>query len=313
MRIFLAGASGAIGRRLVPILAQNGHEVTGTTRSLGKADELRRLGAEPAIVDGLDRDAVIEAVAKAKPEVVIHQLTAISGSLDLRNLDRSFAATNRLRTEGTDNLLTAARLAGVRRFVAQSFTGWPYERTGGPVKTEDDPLDPRPAKGSQQSHAAIRHVENALTAAEYLQGVVLRYGGFYGPGNALGKDGEMLDMLYKRRVPIVGGGAGVWSFIHIDDAASATALAAEGGPAGIYNICDDEPAPVHEWLPYLARVIGAKPPLRVPAWLVRPIVGEFGISFMTKARGSSNAKAHRELGWTLKYPSWRQGFRDGLG
>jgi nucleoside-diphosphate-sugar epimerase len=297
----------------VPILSQNGHEIVGTTRSAGKAGELRRLGAEPVVVDGLDRDGVIEAVAQAKPDVIIHELTAISGPPSIKHFDRYFAATNRLRIEGTDNLLAAAHQAGVRRFVAQSFTGWPSERSGGPVKTEDDPLDPHPAKGSEQSHAAIRHVEDAVMSAGYVQGVVLRYGGFYGPGNALGKGGELVEMVRKRRLPIVGGGTGISSFVHIDDAARATALAAEGGPEGVYNICDDEPAPVNIWLPYLARVIGAKPPLRLPAWLVRPMIGEYGISMMTDVRGASNAKAHRELGWTLKYPSWRQGFRDGLG
>jgi len=313
MRIFVAGATGAIGRRLVPMLTKNGHEVVGTTRSPGKAHEVRDLGAEPAVVDGLDRDGVLEVVTQFKPDVVIHQLTAISGPPDIKHFDRYFAATNRLRTGGTDNLLAAAHQAGVRRFVAQSYTGWPNARTGGPVKTEDDPLPTEPVKGAAETLAAIRHTENAVTSADFVQGLVLRYGTFYGPGNGIGRGGEMVDLLSKRRLPVVGGGAGVWSFIHIDDAASATVLAAEGGPEGIYNIVDDDPAPVHEWLPYLARALGAKPPLRLPAWLARPLIGEFGVIQMTQARGSSNAKARRELGWTPHFSSWRQGFLSGLG
>lgn len=316
MRIFVAGATGAIGSRLVPMLAQNGHEVVGSTRSAAKADEVRKLGAEPVVLDALDRDAVIAAVVQAKPDVIIHQLTAISGKPDIKHFDRYFAATNRLRFEGTDNLLAAAHQAGVRRFVAQSYTGWPNQRSGGPVKTEDDPLDPRPA-GAEQTLAGIRHVEEAVMAADYVQGVVLRYGTFYGPGNAIGtdmgRDGDMIELLRKRQFPIVGGGTGIWSFIHIDDAARAAVVAAEGGPEGIYNIVDDDPAPVHEWLPYLAEAVGAKPPLHLPKWLARPLIGEFGIAQMTEVRGSSNAKARRELGWTPSWPSWRRGFREGLG
>jgi nucleoside-diphosphate-sugar epimerase len=313
MRIFVAGATGAIGSRLVPMLAQNGHEVIGTTRSATKAREVRDLGAEPAVVDGLDRDGVLDAVTRAKPDVIIHELTAISGPFDLKHFDRFFAATNRLRVEGTDNLLAAAHEAGVRRFVAQSYTGWPNARTGGPVKTEDDPLVSEPGKDATQSLAAIRHVESAVTSAAYVQGLVLRYGSFYGPGNAVGKGGEIIDMLRKRRFPIVGGGTGIWSFIHIDDAARATMRAAEGGPEGIYNIVDDDPAPVHEWLPYLAQAVGAKPPMRVPAWLARLLIGQFGVDQMTRMRGSSNAKARRELGWAPRFTSWRQGFKSGLG
>jgi nucleoside-diphosphate-sugar epimerase len=312
MRIFVAGATGAIGTRLVPMLVKNGHEVIGTTRSASRSGELRALGAEPAVVDGLDRDGVIAAVTQAKPDVIIHQLTAIS-DINVKNIDASFAMTNRLRTEGTDNLLAAAREAGVGRFVAQSYTGWPNARTGGPVKTEADPLDAHPAKGTEQTLAAIRHVESAVTTADYVHGIVLRYASFYGPGNALGKGGEMFEMIRKRRFPIVGGGTGVWSFLHIDDAASATVLAAEGTQAGIFNVSDDEPAPVHEWLPYLAQVIGAKPPMRVPAWLARLLVGEAGVSAMTQVRGSANAKARKELGWAPRYASWREGFRHGLG
>jgi 2-alkyl-3-oxoalkanoate reductase len=314
MRMFIAGGSGAIGRRLIPALVQRGHDVIGTTRTPAKADLLARLGAQPVVMDALDRDQVIKAVVNARPDVVIHEMTAID-AINFRNIDASFALTNRLRTEGTDHLLEAADVAGVPRFVAQSFTGWPNQRTGGPVKSEQDPLDPNPVAGTEQSLGAAMHLESTV---EQAGGVVLRYGGFYGPGNALGKDdagkdGLMLEMVRKRRLPIVGAGTGITSFIHIDDAAGATVLAAEGSQRGLYNIVDDEPAPASEWVPYLAKVIGAKPPLRVPTWLVRPILGPMGVVMMTTARGSSNAKARRELGWQPTYASWRQGFRDGLG
>jgi nucleoside-diphosphate-sugar epimerase len=314
MRIFVAGATGAVGRRLVPLLVDRGHEVVGTTHRADKAQAVRALGAEPAVLDPLDRERVMAAVAAARPEVVVHQLTALSGPPNLRNFDSYFAMTNRLRTEGTDHLLAAARAAGTRRFVAQSFTGWPNERTGGPVKTEEDPLDPTPTKASRETVAAIRHVESVVTRAGVgVEGVVLRYGVFYGPSNALGTGGQLLEMVRRRQLPVVGGGTGLWSFLHIDDAAEAAAVAVERGAPGLYNIVDDDPAPVHEWLPYLAQVIGAKPPMRLPAWLVRPMIGEHGVSVMTAIRGSSNAKARRELGWKPRYASWRQGFRDGLG
>lgn len=314
MRIFVAGATGAVGRRLVPLLIRRGHEVVGTTHRAEKADAVRALGAEPAVLDPLDRDEVMAAVVAAKPEVVVHQLTALSGPPDLRRFDRYFAMTNRLRTEGTDHLLAAAQAVGTRRFVAQSFTGWPNERTGGPVKTEEDPIDPRPTTASRETVAAIRHVESAVaSAAPGIEGVVLRYGVFYGPGNALGAGGQLLEMVRKRQLPVVGGGPGIWSFLHVDDAAAATAVAIERGAPGPYNIVDDDPAPVREWLPYLAQVIGARPPMRLPAWVARPMIGEHGVSVMTAIRGSSNAKARRELGWAPRYASWRQGFRDGLG
>jgi nucleoside-diphosphate-sugar epimerase len=312
MRIFLAGATGALGRRLVPALTSRGHTVVGSTRSAAKAGALRDLGAEPVVLDALDRAAVRAAVAAAKPDAIVHQLTALTGHADLRRFDRMFAETNRLRTEGTDHLLAAAQDAGVHRFVAQSFTGWTNERTGGPVKTEDDPLDPHPAAASRQTLAAMRELESAVPAAPGLAGIVLRYGIFYGPGTGLGTGGDMLELVRKRRLPVVGGGAGVWSFVHIDDAAQATVLAVESDPTGLYNVVDDEPAPVRDWLPYLAGAIGAKPPRRVPAWLVRPLLGEHGVSVMTAIRGSSNARAKRDLGWTPAYPSWRQGFRTGL-
>jgi len=307
MKIFLAGASGALGRQLVPVLRAAGHDVVGTTRSAAKAQELQATGAEPVVLDALDADAVRQAVTDARPDVVMHQLTAISEP-NFKNLDASFAATNRLRTDGLDHLLAAAREAGATRFIAQSFTGWPNERSGSAPKTEHDRLDPRPAKNSEQSLAAIRHVESAVSGAEDIEGVVLRYGAFYGPGTDLGPGGAMLEMVRRRQLPIVGGGAGVFSFIHIADAASATAAAVERGGRGIYNIVDDEPAPVSTWLPYLAEAIGAKPPRRLPAWLARPMLGELGLNVMTAARGSSNAKAKRELGWTPAYPSWRDGF-----
>jgi nucleoside-diphosphate-sugar epimerase len=310
MRVFIAGAGGAIGRRLVPMLVQRGHEVVGTTR--GDLDKVRALGAEPVVMDALDPQSVTNAVGKATPDVVVHELTAIAGGSDLRHFDRMFAMTNRLRAEGTRNLLAAARAAGATRFVAQSFTGWNNERTGGPVKSETDPLDPEPAAGSERSMAAIRQLESTVDAAKDVKGIVLRYGLFYGPGTSLARDGEQMMMIAKRRFPVVGGGTGVWSFIHIDDAAEATVRAIESDVTGIFNIVDDDPAPVAEVVPVLARAVGAKPPWRVPAWLVRPLLGEFGISMMTKVRGSSNAKARRELGWQPRHPSWRQGMPETL-
>jgi nucleoside-diphosphate-sugar epimerase len=314
MRIFVAGAAGALGSRLVPMLVHRGHDVVGSTRRVDRADAVRALGAEPAVVNPLDRAQVLAAVREAKPDVVVHELTALSGTPNMRKWDDYFAMTNRLRTEGLDHLLAAARAAGAQRIVAQSFTGWCNERTGGPVKTEQDPLDPSPVLASRQSLAAIRHVDSTMASARGIDGISLRYGVFYGPGNAIGTGGAMLEMIRKRQLPVVGGGGGVWSFVHIDDAAHATVMAIEGaGGPGLYNVVDDDPAPVREWLPYLARAIGAKPPMRLPAWLVRPMIGEYGVSAMTAIRGSSNAKARRELGWQPRYSSWRDGFRAGLG
>jgi nucleoside-diphosphate-sugar epimerase len=294
------------------MLLNAGHHVVGTTRSPQRAAALQAAGAEPVVLDALDRDAVRAAVTAAKPDVVVHQLTALAGPADLRRFDAYFAATNRLRTQGTDNLLAAARAAGAHRFLAQSFTGWPNPRTGSSVKTEQDPLDPNPTRPARRTLAAIAHLESAVTTAGDLQGLVLRYGTLYGPGTALGAGGELLAMVRSRRLPIVGGGTGVWSFVHIDDAAAATLLAIDHGAPGLYNIVDDEPATVATWLPELATAVGAKPPRRLPAWLARPLLGEHGIAVMTTIRGSSNANAKRELGWTLRYPSWRQGFRTGL-
>ncbi len=313
MRIFIAGATGAIGRRLVPLLVASGHDVLGTTRSPEKAEGLRAAGAEPVVVDALDRDAVMAAMLRAEPEVVVHQLTAIPERADFRNLDRVFALTNRLRTDGTDHLLAAARATGVRRFVAQSFAGWPYARVGSPVKAEEDPLDPDPPATSRETLAALRHLEGAVLNAEGLEGVVLRYGGFYGPGTSLGEGGFHLEEVRRRRFPIVGTGSGIWSFVHIEDAAAATVAAIERGAPGVYNVVDDEPAPVSEWLPALARAAGAKPPRRVPAWLARLLAGEQAVAMMTECRGASNAKAKRELGWRPRYESWRRGFVEGLG
>lgn len=306
MRILVAGATGAIGRQLVPRLVTAGHEVHGMTRSESKQDLLRGLGAVPVVADALEPDQVAEAVGRARPEVIVHELTAIGG-LDLRQMDRSFAATNRLRTEGTDNLLSAGQAVGVRRFVAQSYFA-AYARTGGPVKNEEDAVDPSPAREMRETVAAILHLEEAVLGAQWTEGIVLRYGGFYGPGTSLAPGGDQTEMVRKRRFPLVGDGAGVWSFIHVADAADATAAAVERGTRGIYNIVDDEPAPVAEWLPALAQSLGAKAPMRVPRFVGRLFAGETGVVMMTELRGASNAKAKRELVWRPAHPSWRQGF-----
>ena len=313
MRIFVAGATGALGRRLVPLLVANGHQVTGMTRTPGKAAGLRAAGADPVVADALDREAVGQVVAAARPEVVVHQLTDLAGMTDFRRLDEGFAGTNRLRTEGTDQLVAAARAAGARRLVAQSFAGWPFARVGGSVKTEDDALDPDPPAELRRTLDAIRHLESAVLGAEGLEGIMLRYGGFYGPGTSTSEGGSMVDDLRRRRFPMVGAGTGVWSFVHIDDAATATVAAVERGAPGVYQIVDDDPAPVSAWLPALAAATGAPPPRRVPAWLARLLGGEHGVVLMTQSRGASNAKAKRDLAWRPAYPTWRQGFRTGLG
>ena len=301
MRVLVVGASGAIGTRLVPQLIERGHEVIGTHRSPGNAAAVHALGADPVELDLLDAPAVRRAVLEHESEAIVHQATALADVRDFKHFDRSFAPTNRLRTEGTDALLGAARAAGVRRFVAQSYASARYERAGGPVKTESDPLDPAPLPAMRASYAAMRHVDEAVTAAG---GIALRYGGFYGAAN----DG-LLEAVRKRRFPIVGDGGGITSFIHLDDAAAATVLALEQGEAGeIYNVVDDEPAPAREWLPVLARVLGAKPPRRVPAWLARLVAGEAAVMMATESRGADNGKARRELGWTLRHPTWREGF-----
>jgi 2-alkyl-3-oxoalkanoate reductase len=309
MKVFVAGATGALGKQLVPMLVQNGHEVTGMTRSDEKRDLIERMGARSTVADALDPESVAQAVADAEPEAIVHQLTAIDASSFGRSIDKAFAETNRLRTEGTDHLLAAARAVGTRRFVAQSFAAWPYKRVGGPVKTEDDPLDENPPKPVRETVAAIRHLEAAITGAEGLDGIALRYGWFYGPGTSLGLDpvGEQVEMIRKRRLPLVGDGAGVWSMIHIRDAAAATMAALDRGEAGAYNVVDDDPAPVSDLLPELARTIGADPPRHVPRWLARLVAGEAVVIMMTSLRGASNEKAKRELGWELRYPSWRLG------
>jgi nucleoside-diphosphate-sugar epimerase len=312
MKVFLAGATGALGRRLVPLLTARGHEVVATTRSPDKVALLRDLGAEAVVADGLDRDAVMAAVVRAEPEAVLHEMTALTGMTSVRRFDDDFALTNRLRTEGTDILLAAARAAGARRFVAQSFGNWNYERTGSRPKTEDDPLDPAPPRKMARSLAAIRHLESAVLSRDDMDTVVLRYGSLYGPGALIGEGGSFLEDVRKRRVPIIGDGGGVWSFVHVDDAAAATVLALEPAAAGIYNIADDDPAPVAVWLPELARVLGAKPPRRVPVWAGRIAAGDAGVSMFTQIRGASNARARRELDWRPAYTSWRDGFREGL-
>jgi nucleoside-diphosphate-sugar epimerase len=308
MKVFLAGASGALGKRLIPQLVERGHSVAGTTRTESKVAALWDLGAKPVVLDALDRDAVIAAVAAEKPDAIVNQLTALHG-VDFRKFEKSFEMTDRLRSEGTDNLLAAAEAAGVERFVAQSYAGWPYERTGTEAKSEQDPLDPHPAPQMRRSLEAIRHLESAVTEAG---GIVLRYGGFYGPGTGLEADGDYLEQIRKRKFPLLGDGRGVWSFVHIDDAAAATVIALEHGRPGIYNIVDDEPAPVAEWLPYLAQVAGAKPPRHLPLWLGRLVGGEHMVVMMDESRGASNAKARRELGWQPAHGSWRSGFRDAV-
>jgi nucleoside-diphosphate-sugar epimerase len=313
MKIFIAGATGAVGRRLIPALIQLGHQVIGMSRSKDKMKMIRASGATPVIADAFDAKALNNALQETKPDVVMHQLTSIPGRLNLRNIGRDFALTNRLRTEGTDHLLAAAKAAGVHRFIAQSFAGWPYAREGGPVKTEEAPLDPNPPKELRGMLAAIEHSEKVVLESAHLDGVVLRYGAFYGPGTSIAADGAMLEEVRRRRVPIVGRGAGIWSFVHVDDVAAATLLAAEHGRPGIYNIVDDDPAPVSDWLPALAKAVGAPPPLRIPAFIARLAIGAHGISLMNEIRGASNAKAKRELSWKPFYPTWRSGFREGLG
>ena len=300
MRVFVAGASGAIGVPLITQLIQQGHNVVGSYRTPGHGERISELGAEAVRLDLLDARAVRQAIMAAQPDAIIHQATALADANFSRSLDKTFAVTNRLRTEGTDVLLDSASAAGVRRFVAQSFASLRYAREGGPVKTEADPLDPAPVKAARETNAAMRYLDQVVTDAG---GIALRYGGFYGAAN----DG-LVGPVRKRQFPIVGNGGGIWSFIHVDDAAAATVLAVEHGSAGIYNIVDDEPAAVCVWLPVLADVLGAKPPRHVPTWLARFIGGEGAVMMATEARGASNAKAKRELGWMLRYPSWRQGF-----
>ena len=304
MRVFVAGATGAIGRPLVTQLVERGHDVAGMTRS--NPDAVRALGAEPVVADGLDRDAVVAAVDAFGPDAVVHQMTALAGDMNLRRFDRTFALTNRLRTEGTDNLIAAA---GGAHVVAQSFASWPYARVGGAVKAEDDPLDDDPPRRVRSTLEAIRYLERAVVDAG---GCALRYGGFYGPGTSLAPGEEHFEAVRKRQFPIVGDGGGVWSFIHVYDAAEATVLAVEQRAQGVFNVVDDSPERVREWLPDLAEMLGAKPPRRVPRWVGRLFAGEHGVAMMTEIRGASNAKAKRVLGWQPEYPSWRDGVRATL-
>jgi nucleoside-diphosphate-sugar epimerase len=308
MRVFVAGGSGAMGRRLVPQLVARGHQVTATTTSADRLVLLEQLGAVGVVMDGLDPVSVGEAVATAKPDVIVHQMTALSvahaGKPDFRHPERFGALTNRLRTEGTDHLLATAEATGVSHVVAQSVATWPANPGAGLVTEAEPPsLQELPAKMRVLAEP-LRHVEEVVVKAG---GAVLRYGAFYGPGGGVE---DQIELVRKRRLPIIGGGTGYFSFVHLDDAASATVLAAEQQANGVFNIVDDEPAPVSEWLPYLAACVGAKRPLRVPAWLVRPLAGEMGVAIMTKGRGFSNAKAKRELGWQLRYPTWREGFKE---
>jgi len=307
MRIFVTGATGALGRHLVPGLVAAGHEVTATTRTPNKIAQLRQAGAAPVVVDGLDRDAVIAAVLDAEPEVIIHEMTSLADMRSLRNMDRVFAGTNELRTRGTDNLLAAASRAGTRRVIAQSAERV-NDRAGSMVKTEQDPLDPHPLASTTRTVEAIKYVEKTVPLA-VPEGLVLRYGSFYGPGSS----DFLLDAVRKRQMPVIGGGAGLWSFIEMTDAAAATIAAVDRGAPAVYNVVDSDPAPVSEWLPYLATVLGAKPPMRMPVWLGRLLAGEFVVAQMTEARGSSNEKARKELGWEPRYASWREGFRAWVG
>jgi nucleoside-diphosphate-sugar epimerase len=306
VRVFVAGGTGVVGRSLVPQLVARGHEVTATTTSPARSEALERLGAEAVLMDGLDAASVGQAVATARPDAIVHEMTAIGGrEPDIKHMDRWFATTNRLRTEGTDHLLAAAEASGISNFVAQSYANWNGIREGGWVKTEEDPLDMNEGTAAQGVALAIRHLEDAVTKAN---GAVLRYGGLYGPGAT----DDQIELLRKRKFPLVGDGAGYGSWVHIDDAASATVLALEQQAKGVFNIVDDEPAPAREWLPFLASCGGAKPPMRVPKWLARLVAGQVAVAMMTEGRGFSNAKAKRELRWELRYPSWRQGFKEGL-
>jgi nucleoside-diphosphate-sugar epimerase len=314
MKVFVAGATGAVGKRLVPLLVAAGYEVTGSTRSPENAGRLREAGAEPVVADGLDRTAVMQAVMRAEPEIVIHEMTGLTGVKSFKRFDDEFAVTNRLRTEGTDHLLEAARAAGARRFVAQSYGSWNYERAGSALKSEADPLDPQPPANQRKTLEGIVYLERAVTGAADIEGIALRHANQYGPGTGFALDGDVVELVRKRRLPVIGDGAGVWSFIHVDDLAQATIAAIERGkPGAIYNIVDDEPVPAATWIPGLAQAVGAKPPRRVPVWLGKLAAGEVGVSMMTQIRGTSNALAKRELGWQPHYKSWRDGFRTGLG
>jgi 2-alkyl-3-oxoalkanoate reductase len=310
MKIFIAGATGAVGRPLVSALIEAGHSVVGLTRTPAKAELIRGMGAEPAIANGLDPGAIATVLRSTRPDAVIHEMTDLAGSTDLRHFDRTFAASNELRTRGTDILLASAREAGVKRLIAQSYCGWPYARIGGAIKIEADALDPDPPAQLRATLKAIRYVEKTVTGSVHPEGIVLRYGAFYGPGTGV-LDRAMLAQIRNRRTPLIGDGAGWWSFVHVEDAAAATVKALEHGkPGSIYNIVDDDPAQVREWLPALAEIVGARRPFHLPAWVARIVAGEHLVSMMTQVRAGSNRKARTELGWQPAYPSWRAGFSE---
>jgi nucleoside-diphosphate-sugar epimerase len=323
MKIMLAGASGAMGRALVPLLVRAGHDVVGMVQRPRSVEVVHALGAEPRTVDALDAEAVLRCFRETRPQVVIHQLTAIPAALDMRHFDRDFALTNLLRTEGTRNLLAAAVDVGATHFLTQSFAGWTYGRSrngnkpvptkpGTKLKTEEDPLDPDPPAKLRSTLDAQKTLERAVLSESRITGTVLRYGPFYGPHTSIAKDGSVVQAVRRRKLPVVGEGAGVWSFVHIEDAASATAAAVESGRGGVYNVVDDEPAPVSEWLSFLAHCAHAQPPRQVSAWMARLLIGEHAVAMMNEIRGVSNAKIKRELGWTPRWPTWRDGFRDVL-
>jgi nucleoside-diphosphate-sugar epimerase len=313
-KVFVAGATGVVGRRLVPMLVAGGYEVTGSTRSPEKEGRLRDVGATPVVLDALDRKAVMTAVMRAEPDVVVHELTGLASAKSFKKFDAEFALTNRLRTEGTDYLLEAAQAAGAKRFIAQSYGNWNYERTGSEPKSEVDPFDSEPPSNQRRTLEAIVYLEQAVTTAAGIDGVALRHANHYGPGTGFALDGDIVGLIRKRRLPVIGDGGGIWAFIHVDDLAQATIAAIEHAePGGIYNIVDDEPVAAATWIPGLAEAVGAKPPRRVPVWLGKLAAGEVGVSMMTQIRGTSNAKAKRVLGWRPRYTSWRDGFRTGLG
>ncbi|MGI8904375.1 MAG: NAD-dependent epimerase/dehydratase family protein [Solirubrobacteraceae bacterium] len=312
MKVLVAGATGAIGRQLVPRLVAAGHEVVGMARSASKRETLSEMGASAVLADALIAEQVADAVAQAQPEVIVHELTAIPEALDMRHFDRDFEMTNRLRTEGTDHLLSAGQAIGVRRFVAQSYTGWPFARSGATVKTETDELDANPVSSMRRSFEALEHLEQAVTGASWTDGIVLRYGAMYGPGTSMGHGGQQTALISKHKFPVVGSGAGVWSFVHVADAAEAAVAAVERGERGIYHIVDDDPAPVAQWLPLAAAALGARKPQRVPRWVCRMLAGEAAAVMMTEIRGASNAKAKRALSWQPRFPSWRDGFANEL-
>lgn len=312
MKVFVAGSTGAIGRSLLPLLIEKGHEVVALVRTPARVKDVEALGARAVVADALDPDGLRAAIRRAAPETVIHELTSLKGVTNFRRFDQDFALTNRFRTRTLDTMLAASRSFGARRFIAQSYCGWPYAREGSPVKTEDDPLDPNPPASFRESLAAIRHLEDTIRQTRDIEAVALRYGNLYGPGTDISDTGAVIHLVSRRRLPLFGSGAGIWSFIHVRDAASATVAAMSRGSPGIYNVVDDDPAPVNVWLPALANALGARPPRRLPAWLGALLLGEGGLSMMTLVRGGSNAKAKRELGWQPSFASWRRGFVEGL-